>query len=117
MSVTRDTSHLEILLLNCVAPMKRSLISATLDTSHSLIGPRASREQSPLCDSLRHASMALLSFAFDGGENADRSVQEFGEINMRRAKKMTCVVKQSTHVSVLHQLGACMPIYARLCQL
>ena len=46
-------------------------MSATLDTSHSLIDPCGLLEQSPLGDNLRHVSTALLSCTLDeSGTNA-----------------------------------------------
>ena len=46
------------------------LRSVTLDTSHSPTGPREPPRQSPVRDTFRHASMALLSSDFDRGKNA-----------------------------------------------
>ena len=45
-------------------------MSVTLDTFHSRIGPCVPLEQSPVGDTSRHASTALLSSALDFGENA-----------------------------------------------
>ena len=46
------------------------LMSVTRDTSHVLIGPCGPSKHSPLGDSLRHMSTALLSCTLDCGENA-----------------------------------------------
>ena len=45
-------------------------MSETLDAFHSRIGPCVALEQSPVGDTSRHASTALLSSALDFGENA-----------------------------------------------
>ena len=68
--VTFDTSHLEMSPLNDVAPMKMELMSGTLDTSHSPID----WEKLLLGNTLRYASMALLSSGFDRGENTAANV-------------------------------------------
>ena len=93
MLVTLDTFHFDMSPLNDAAPRNMALISATLDTfhfeimslkfkkakiplilvmaetSHSFIGPCGDVEQTPLGDSLRHSSMALVSCDWDCGEN------------------------------------------------
>ena len=89
MSFARDTFHLEISPLNDVAPMNIALISVTLDTSHSSIDPRTPSEQSIPWSNFRLVVMALLSSALDCGENRTRPAQDFGEMEISRAKKMT----------------------------
>ena len=70
MSFTLDTSHFERSPLNDVVYEKTRPMSATPDTSHSPMAPFELVEQSPLGDSLRHASTTLLSWTLDCGKNA-----------------------------------------------
>ena len=68
MSVTLDTSHLEISPLNEYALKNMELMSVTLDTSQFPSGPCWSSKQSPdMGDFSRHASRALLNSALDFG--------------------------------------------------
>ena len=50
------------------------LMSVTCDTSHSPIGPCGSSERSPVGESLRYASIALLSSSLDCSENTGMGV-------------------------------------------
>ena len=68
MSVTLDTSHFEISPLNFVLANKW-LMSVTLDTSHSPIGPSGPSEQSPLGDTFKYALIAAFSLDFVFGAN------------------------------------------------
>ena len=73
MSVTLDTSHFEMPLLNSVAFSNIWVISVTLDTSHFPIGPCAPLTQSPTGDISKHATTAARNLAPDkrgagGGE-------------------------------------------------
>ena len=65
-----------------------SLISVMLDTSHSPIGPCTPSEQPTSRVNSRQAVTALLSSAFDCGENNIWPAQECSEMEMTRAKKM-----------------------------
>ena len=68
MSVTLDTSHLEISTLNAGGALSNKLfISVTAETSQDPIGPCGPLEQSE--DDLRHSSMAVLRSPFDFGVN------------------------------------------------
>ena len=53
-----------------------SLISFTLDTSHSAIDPCRPLEQSPFGNNLRHALTAVLSSTLDRGKNAVGGVRD-----------------------------------------
>ena len=87
MSVTLETSQLEMLPLNDVAPRKIDLISVTPDTFQSPIGPCGPREQS--LDNIRQVVTTVLSSALDFGENVGLSAQDIAGMEIRRAKKMT----------------------------
>ena len=102
MSVTLDTSHLQMSPLNNPAWANMRLMSVTLDTSHSPIGPCGNLEQSssgklyiPSGDNFRHATTALLRAALDCGENtespginASLPAQIFGAMHVRSVRKM-----------------------------
>ena len=70
MSFARDTSQFEMSASNSFAPENMRLMSLTRDTSHFPIGPFGLFKHLPLCDSLRHATIALLSCTPVNGENA-----------------------------------------------
>ena len=65
MSVTLDTSHLEMSPVNDDAREKNRCMSVTPETSQDPIGPCGPLEQS--VDSLRHFVVAVWSSAFDFG--------------------------------------------------
>ena len=69
--------------------MKMSLMSVILDTSHSPIDLCASPERLNSRDNFRQLATALLSSAFDCGENINRPAQKFDEMEIMRANKMT----------------------------
>ena len=89
MSFTLDTSHFEMSRLNDVIPRKIALMSVTLDKSHSPIVPCGPSEQSRSRVNVRQVVTAFLSSALDCGEHRDRPAQEFGDMEIKRAKKMT----------------------------
>ena len=74
MSVTLDTSHLEMSPLNSLAPgtgldfesTNNQLMSVTAETSHDAIGPYRPWEQS-VGESLRHLAMASSRSSLDCG--------------------------------------------------
>ena len=68
MSTTFDTSHFEMSPSKVVLA-NMPIMLVILDTSHSPTGLCGPSKQSPLVDTLRHASIALLSSEFDRGEN------------------------------------------------
>ena len=88
-SFTREISHFEMSLLKDAAPRNMAFVSVTLDTSHSPIGPCGPSEQSPSGANFRQIVTAFLSSAWNCGENRNWPAQEFGEIVITRAKKMT----------------------------
>merc|ERR1719386_294328 len=69
-SMTFDTSHVEMSPLNDLSFMKTELISVIFDMSHSLIGPCGPVEQMPLGDKSKQLSMAILSSVLEWVENA-----------------------------------------------
>ena len=75
--------------LNDAAPMKMELISVTLDTSHSSIGPCGPSEQSVPRDNFKQVATELLSCALHFGEKMDLLAQKFGEKEITKLKKMT----------------------------
>ena len=89
MSFTLDTSHFEISPLKVVARMNMLLISFTRDTSQSPIGPCRLLAHSISFGDSRQVATAPLSSCLSCGENKAWPTQEFGEMEMRRAKKMT----------------------------
>ena len=88
MSSTFDTSHVDRLPSNDHAPTKRELMSVTPDTSHFMIGPCGPPKQLRSRDNGRQAVTALLSSVLDCGENKNSPAQEFGEMDITRAKKI-----------------------------
>ena len=64
--------------------MKMSLISVTLDTSHSPIDPYAPLEQFHSREDFRQVEMTVLRSAFDRAENTNSSAREFGKMQMMR---------------------------------
>ena len=72
MTLTLDTSHLEISPLKKFAYENMWLMSVTLKTSHSPICPYGPFRQSPFGESLRHASTDLLSSTLNCGRNSGR---------------------------------------------
>ena len=87
--MTLDTSHFEMSPFKDTARMKMALMSVTLDTSHVPIDPCRSWEHSPFGEDVRQVVTALLSSALDCGEKNILPTQEFGEMEITRAKKMT----------------------------
>ena len=80
--VTRDTSQLEMSLLKRYALLNTSLMSVTRDTSHSPIGPCGLSLPSPSDKISRYLSTALWSSSLDRGENTGGTVvQTFGDID------------------------------------
>ena len=69
-SFTCDTSHFEMSASKDLASENMRLMSVTRDTSHAPIGPCGPLKHSPLGESSRHATTALLSCDRDSGENA-----------------------------------------------
>ena len=79
-AVTLDTSHLEMSALNIFASANKRLMSVTPDTSHSPIAPCVPADQSPFCDSSRHAFTALWSTSLDLGSNFEAVEQPASDI-------------------------------------
>ena len=77
MSVTCATSHCEMSPLKLVIANKW-LISVTLDTSHSPIGPCTPVEQSPSEERRRHARTDFKSSNLDCGANTEIVVMPIG---------------------------------------
>ena len=71
MSVTLDTSHLEMSALKYDASRNKELMSVTPETSQDPMGPCGPLEQSA-GDSFRHSLMAALSSSFDSGASVVR---------------------------------------------
>ena len=88
-SCTLETFHFEISALNDVAPMKMAPVSVTLEMSQSPMVPYGPSEQSVPRDNFRQVLIALLSSALDCGANTNWLSQKFGEMETRRAKKIT----------------------------
>ena len=90
MYFARDTSHSEMLPSNDVAPRKIELISVMLETSHLSIDSCTLPEQSLARDNFRQVVTALLSSALDCGEKMDWPVEEFGDMETRKANQTAC---------------------------
>ena len=71
MSVTRDTSHLEMSALKDVAPLNNPLMSVMRDTSHVLMAPNRLVVQAPDRDSARQVLTASLSSLVDFGRKTE----------------------------------------------
>ena len=67
--VTFATFQPEMSALNDAAPWNKPLISSTSDVSHFPIGPCLCQKQSPYFDSFRHSAIAVASTALDVGLN------------------------------------------------
>ena len=109
MSFTLDKSHFDISPWNEFTPMKMSLMSVILDTSHSPIDPCVSLEQFNSGDNFRQVVTALLSSTLDCGENINWQVHKFGEMEIRRVNKVTwmimCVTCMSQCLWVHHNIS------------
>ena len=94
MSVTLETSHIEMSAVKDATPMKIALMSATFDTFHSLIGPCGLAELLKSRQKSWQELTALESSALDCGENTDAGevlwpTQESAEMEISVAKQMT----------------------------
>ena len=77
--VTLDTSHFEMSPLKEFSRTNNPRMSVTLDTSHSAIGPYRPVGQSPFGERSRHPYTALRSSSLD--ENAPVVVHTAGDID------------------------------------